>query len=81
MLVILATEFDCTVEINDNDGRDSDNEALMCFLAGAGIREGEATQCVVEVEDGAGTTLRIHLDGSASAELMSLIRLVWSRER
>ncbi len=41
-VVVLATEFGRTPRINDNDGRDQQNDALRCLLAGAGIREGKA---------------------------------------
>ena len=37
-LVVLATEFGRTPQINDNDGRDRHNKASTCMLAGAGIR-------------------------------------------
>ena len=36
-LVVLGTEFGRTPRINDNDGQENDNDALVCLLAGAGI--------------------------------------------
>ena len=35
-LVVLATEFVRTARINDINGRDHQNKAFMCLLAGAG---------------------------------------------
>jgi hypothetical protein len=40
-LVVLATEFGRTPEINANDGRDHHPKAFTCLLAGGGIRGGQ----------------------------------------
>lgn len=40
-LVVLATEFGRTPEINANDGRDHHPAAFSCVLAGGGIRGGQ----------------------------------------
>jgi uncharacterized protein (DUF1501 family) len=40
-LVVLATEFGRTPEINANDGRDHHPKAFSCVLAGGGIRGGQ----------------------------------------
>jgi hypothetical protein len=40
-LVVLATEFGRTPEINNNDGRDHHPKAFSCVLAGGGIRGGQ----------------------------------------
>lgn len=40
-LVVLATEFGRTPEINANDGRDHHPKAFSCLLAGGGIRGGQ----------------------------------------
>ena len=40
-LVVLATEFGRTPEINANDGRDHFPKAFSCVLAGGGIRGGQ----------------------------------------
>jgi hypothetical protein len=39
-LVVLATEFGRTPEINANDGRDHHPKAFSCLLAGGGVRGG-----------------------------------------
>ena len=39
-LVVLATEFGRTPEINANDGRDHHPKAFTCLLAGGGVRGG-----------------------------------------
>ena len=36
-LVVLGTEFGRTPRINDNDGREHEDKASGCLLAGAGI--------------------------------------------
>jgi uncharacterized protein (DUF1501 family) len=41
-LVVLATEFGRTPEINQNDGRDHHPKAFTCLMAGGGIRGGQA---------------------------------------
>ncbi|WP_038162441.1 DUF1501 domain-containing protein [Verrucomicrobium sp. BvORR106] len=41
-LVVLATEFGRTPEINQNDGRDHHPKAFTCLFAGGGIRGGQA---------------------------------------
>jgi hypothetical protein len=41
-LVVLATEFGRTPEINVNDGRDHHPKAFTCLMAGGGIRGGQA---------------------------------------
>ena len=33
--VVLGTELDRALRINDNDGRDDDDDGIMCLLAGA----------------------------------------------
>jgi uncharacterized protein (DUF1501 family) len=40
-LVVLATEFGRTPEINVNDGRDHHPKAFTCLMAGGGIRGGQ----------------------------------------
>ncbi len=40
-LVVLATEFGRTPNINQNEGRDHYPKAFSCFLAGGGIRGGQ----------------------------------------
>ena len=40
-LVVLATEFGRTPEVNANDGRDHHPKAFSCALAGGGIRGGQ----------------------------------------
>jgi uncharacterized protein (DUF1501 family) len=40
-LVVLATEFGRTPEINANEGRDHHPQAFSCLLAGGGIRGGQ----------------------------------------
>ncbi len=40
-LVVLATEFGRTPEINVNDGRDHHPQAFSCLLAGGGVRGGQ----------------------------------------
>ena len=40
-LVVLATEFGRTPEVNANDGRDHHPKAFSCVLAGGGIRGGQ----------------------------------------
>jgi hypothetical protein len=40
-LVVLATEFGRTPEINNNDGRDHHPKSFTCVLAGGGIRGGQ----------------------------------------
>lgn len=40
-LVVLATEFGRTPEINANEGRDHHPQAFSCMLAGGGIRGGQ----------------------------------------
>ena len=40
-LVVLATEFGRTPEINVNDGRDHHPKAFTCLLAGGGVRGGQ----------------------------------------
>ncbi|MBK1879125.1 DUF1501 domain-containing protein [Pelagicoccus mobilis] len=40
-MVVLATEFGRTPEINGNDGRDHSPTAFSCVLAGGGIRGGQ----------------------------------------
>lgn len=40
-LVVLATEFGRTPEINSNDGRDHHPSGFSCVLAGGGIRDGQ----------------------------------------
>tara|TARA_R110002096_G_scaffold67332_8_gene163354 strand:- start:10988 stop:12295 length:1308 start_codon:yes stop_codon:yes gene_type:complete len=40
-LVVLATEFGRTPEINSNEGRDHHPQAFSCLLAGGGIRGGQ----------------------------------------
>ena len=40
-LVVLATEFGRTPNINVNDGRDHYPKAFSCMLAGGGIRGGQ----------------------------------------
>lgn len=40
-LVVLATEFGRTPEINVNDGRDHHPKAFSCLLAGGGVRGGQ----------------------------------------
>lgn len=40
-LVVLATEFGRTPEINQNDGRDHHARGFSCLLAGGGIRGGQ----------------------------------------
>ena len=40
-MVVLATEFGRTPEINANDGRDHHPKAFSCVLAGGGIRGGQ----------------------------------------
>jgi hypothetical protein len=40
-LVVLATEFGRTPEINVNDGRDHHPKAFTCVLAGGGVRGGQ----------------------------------------
>lgn len=40
-LVVLATEFGRTPEINQNEGRDHHPQAFSCLLAGGGIRGGQ----------------------------------------
>ncbi len=40
-LVVLATEFGRTPEINANDGRDHHPKAFSCVIAGGGIRGGQ----------------------------------------
>ncbi len=40
-LVVLATEFGRTPEINANDGRDHHPKAFTCLMAGGGIRGGQ----------------------------------------
>jgi len=40
-MVVLATEFGRTPEINVNDGRDHHPKAFSCVLAGGGIRGGQ----------------------------------------
>lgn len=40
-LVVLATEFGRTPEINQNDGRDHHPKAFTCLMAGGGIRGGQ----------------------------------------
>ncbi len=40
-LVVLATEFGRTPEINANDGRDHHPKAFSCLLAGGGIKGGQ----------------------------------------
>jgi uncharacterized protein (DUF1501 family) len=42
-LVVLATEFGRTPEINQNDGRDHHPAGFSCVLAGGGIR---AVRCM-----------------------------------
>ncbi len=42
---------------------------------------GNGPECVVEVEDGQGAKLRIHLKGGATTDLTALSRVLWSRER
>ena len=42
---------------------------------------GDGPECLVEVEDGHGTKLRIHLKGGATTDLTALSRVFWSRER
>lgn len=41
-LVVLATEFGRTPEINQNDGRDHHPSAFTCLLAGGGIKGGRS---------------------------------------
>lgn len=41
-LVVLATEFGRTPEINQNEGRDHHPKAFTCLMAGGGIRGGQA---------------------------------------
>ena len=52
-LEVLGTEFGRTPRINDNDGRDSHDEAFRCLLAGAGIEGGKANGGA----DGRGATI------------------------
>jgi uncharacterized protein (DUF1501 family) len=40
-LVVLATEFGRTPQINENNGRDHHPKAFTCLLAGGGIRGGQ----------------------------------------
>ncbi len=40
-MVVVATEFGRTPQINDNDGRDHSPTAFSCLLAGGGIRGGQ----------------------------------------
>ena len=40
-LVVLATEFGRTPEINQNEGRDHHPQAFSCLMAGGGIRGGQ----------------------------------------
>ncbi|MFZ4765280.1 MAG: DUF1501 domain-containing protein [Roseimicrobium sp.] len=40
-LVVLATEFGRTPEINQNDGRDHHPKAFTCLMAGGGVRGGQ----------------------------------------
>jgi hypothetical protein len=40
-LVVLATEFGRTPEINQNDGRDHHPAGFSCVLAGGGVRGGQ----------------------------------------
>ena len=40
-LVVLATEFGRTPEINANEGRDHHPQAFSCLLAGGGIKGGQ----------------------------------------
>ena len=39
-LVVLATEFGRTPEINQNEGRDHHPQAFTCLLAGGGVQGG-----------------------------------------
>lgn len=41
-LVVLATEFGRTPEINGNEGRDHHPKAFTCLMAGGGVRGGQA---------------------------------------
>lgn len=52
-LVVLATEFGRTPEINANDGRDHFPKAFSCVLAGGGIRGGQ----VYGASDAQGATI------------------------
>ncbi len=38
-------------------------------------------ESIVEVDDGSGTKLRIHLKGGATADLISLTRMLWRADR
>lgn len=50
-LVVLATEFGRTPEINQNDGRDHHPAGFTCVLAGGGIRGGQVHGATDDIGD------------------------------
>jgi uncharacterized protein (DUF1501 family) len=48
-LVVLATEFGRTPEINANDGRDHHAPGFTCLLAGGGVRGGQVWGATDEI--------------------------------
>jgi uncharacterized protein (DUF1501 family) len=48
-LVVLATEFGRTPEINANDGRDHHAPGFTCLMAGGGVRGGQVWGATDEI--------------------------------
>jgi len=59
------------------DGGCTEPEAAAQFLSVPLPMARPGSECVLEVEDGQGAKLRIHLKGAATADLASLTRVLW----
>ncbi|MDP6113647.1 MAG: hypothetical protein QF749_13310 [Verrucomicrobiota bacterium] len=69
-------------EMGKRAGADSPvKDGMPAFVQLALPPAASGPECVVEVEDGQGAKLRIHLKGGASTDLTALSRVLWSRER
>jgi hypothetical protein len=61
-------------------GQDRASEATLGFVEFPWMGTTPMPECILEAEDQAGRKLRVHLKGSATAQAVSLGRMLWGSE-
>jgi hypothetical protein len=70
--------------VEEDDGSSRSEQASFVELPapplnGRSLRD--AGECLIELEDGAGARMRIHLSGCATADMIALSRSLWEGDR